>query len=537
MTLLFLEPLTQTLNALTAWLLIASLKSVPLIVAIVVIQYGFKKSISANARYSLWLSLLLCLSIPFGWNIALDKSAAIPQIDSELVATQQQNTIALENITTAKTPPITTTITEQISAATSANKLHTLLSYIWLTVLLSLFSITLWQLQRFKLICKTATPANTQQEQLLTNSKLLLGMKRKIPLLYSEKVHSPLTFGLFKPVIILPTSIEQELTQTQIQYVLLHELTHIQGRDIFWNWVTYWIVLFHWFNPLVWYASKRMKADMEIACDAKVLTHLSQGERNDYGVTLISVSQLASKPEKFNYSLGILENQHELKNRLIMIKEFTTMTLKKTFIFGLIFSAFAFTALAQPNTQTDTNEKNALAHTNSSMTLAEFARHAEKDLKTQILVGQQYADYSIPVNISDKALDYGRFLSQLKINEFTAYKSSNYIQIVPARDARWLAIPTVQKGTKYFDDEYVTDSIKLEKTCAGSVLISLRPLVPQFGYLTTMESANTLIISDFYSNIVRLKAMINMLENNTPEKVDCSERNITTKQKPNPEKK
>lgn len=215
------------------------------------------------------------------------------------------------------------------------------------------------------------------------------------------------------------------------------------------------------------------------------------------------------------------------------------MTLKKSLAFGLVFSAFAFAfaALAQPNIKSNETESIPSTKTNTSMTLSEFARHAEKDLKAQILVGHELSNFTIPVNITDKSLDYGQFLSQLKINDLTAYKSSSYIQVIPVRDARSFAIPTVTKGKSYFDDEYVTDTIKLDKACAGSVLATLRPIVPQYGHLTTMESANTLIISDFYRNIVRVKEMIKTLEDNIPEKIDCSQRSIASKQMPKPEKK
>src|SRR5690606_33672272 len=108
-------------------------------------------------------------------------------------------------------------------------------------------------------------------------------------------------------------------TEKQLSLVLLHELVHIQRRDILCNWLAYGITLLHWFNPLIWLASKRMKADMEMACDAKVLSHLSLQDRNDYGLTLINVSQLTSKSLGFSHSLGILENHRELKDRLIMI--------------------------------------------------------------------------------------------------------------------------------------------------------------------------------------------------------------------------
>jgi len=59
--------LMQELNSFTGWLLIASLKSLPLIAVLLLAQYGLKKYLSAGARHSLWLSLFLCLSIPFGW--------------------------------------------------------------------------------------------------------------------------------------------------------------------------------------------------------------------------------------------------------------------------------------------------------------------------------------------------------------------------------------------------------------------------------------------------------------------------------------
>lgn len=528
--------LMQELNSFTGWLLIASVKSLPLVAILLLAQYGLKKYLSASARHSLWLSLFLCLGIPFGWNLSFDNRPA------ELLFS------STENITSVSTPEVITSptdstlimhantendINQATDAVTNTINYHSILSIIWLSIFSGLICITFWQLLRFKRVLQKASNATTQDYLLLNNAKHTLGISQTIPLLYSSQVSSPLTLGLFKPTIILPVNIEQRLTEKQLSLVLLHEMAHIQRRDILWNWLGYGITLLHWFNPLIWLVSKRMKADMEMACDAKVLSHLSSQDRNDYGLTLINVSQLPSKPLGFSHSLGILENHRELKDRLIMIKEFTTMTLKKSFVFGLVFSAFAFTALAQPNINPNETKSISSTKTNASMTLAEFAQHAEKDLKTQILVGRELSNLTIPVNITAKPLDYGQLLSQLKINELTAYKSSSYIQIIPVGEARSFAIPTVEKGKSYFDDEYVTDSIKLEKACAGSVLVTLRPIVPQYGHLTTMESANTLIISDFYRNIVRVKAIIKTLEDNIPEKINCSAINDN----PAPEKK
>lgn len=530
----------QELNSFTGWLLIASLKSIPLIAIFFLAQYGLKKYLSASARHSLWLSVFLCLSIPFGWNLSFDNRTAdlfsppinttIPTLVPEITISPTTATLTGNTNTEGITHQATNTIANSINY-------QNLLSLIWLSIFSSLVCITCWQVLRFKYVLQKASDATAEKYALLNTAQHILGMSQRIPLLYSSQVSSPLTLGLFKPAIMLPIDIEKRLTEKQLSLVLLHELAHIQRRDILWNWLAYGIALLHWFNPLIWIASKRMKADMEMACDAKVLAHLSPQDRNDYGLTLINLSQLSSKHPSFSHGLGILENHRELKDRLIMMKEFTTMTLKKSLVFGLVFSAFAFAALAQPNNKSEEINNIPSSNANNRMKLADFAKQAEKDLKSPVLVGNSLADISIPVSITEKPLDYGQLLSQLKINELTAYKTNGYIQIIAARDARWLAIPTVEKGKKYFDDEYVTDSIKLERNCAFSVLATLRPLVPQYGHLTAMESANTLIISDFYSNTLRVKAMVNMLEGNTPEKVVCSPQNIAAKQKPNLEKK
>ncbi|HSX52168.1 MAG TPA: M56 family metallopeptidase [Cellvibrio sp.] len=533
-----MESLTTGLNIFTEWLLIASIKSVPLIMVVLIAQRGLKKYFPASTRHCLWLCVYICLSSPVGWEISIDTnssalgpisettfipSATTTNTPEEILALSAESQLSSENSTAA----LATDIHHSID-------MYSLLSFIWLAIFCCLSLITLVQALRFSRIKNNAIPADIRQEKIFEAGKHKLAITRKIPLLYSTQIQSPLTLGLFKPVVILPVGIEQQLSANQLNHILLHELVHIQRHDILWNWLAYWLTILHWFNPLVWYANKKMKTDMEMACDAKVLTYISQHDRNDYGITLINVSQLTSKSLRISHSLGILENHSELKNRLIMIKEYTTMTVKKSIAFSLILGATSLIALAQPDSTPSTIANDAIVNTNHSMTLAEFAQHAEKDLKTPILVGQQFANLTIPVNLSDQALDYGKLLSQLKINEFTAYKSSGYIQIVPARDARWLAIPTVETGKTYFDDEYVTDSIKLEKTCAGSVLATLRPLVPQFGHLTTMESANILIISDFYSNIMRLKTMVKTLEDNTPTKVDCANTNSPAKRMPTP---
>lgn len=526
----------QELNSFTGWLLIASLKSVPLIVILLLAQYGLKKYLSASARHGLWLSLFLCLSIPFGWDLSFENRTAnlfSSPVKNNLVSISTQELIK-PSTTSTPTTPINTEVNlhQPINLDASTFEYRNILSLMWLLIFSGLICITCWQVLRFKQILQKSSNATTVDYKLLESAKQILNLNKKIPLLYSSQVFSPLTLGLFQPKIILPIDINQQLTEKQLSLVLLHELAHIQRRDILWNWLAYGITLLHWFNPLIWLASKRMKADMEMACDAKVLAHFSPQDRNDYGLTLINLSQLSSKHPSFSHGLGILENHRELKNRLINMKEFTTMTLKKSLVFGLVFSAFAFAALAQPEPKP--SKKDGHTSTEASISLQQFADKAEQDFKTKILIGIN-SDSRIQANIGKDPISYEQFLTQLQINGYTAFKTKDYIQILSVRDARTMA-PIAEKGKDYYADEFVTDYIRLEKSCAQSVLATVRPLVPQYSHLTTYIDAKTLIIVDSYSNIQRVKNVIATIEKNLDSPKDCADISIVKRENP-PQKK
>jgi hypothetical protein len=327
-----------------------------------------------------------------------------------------------------------------------------------------------------------------------------------------------------KPAIMLPKNLEHQLTPAKLKHVLLHEVSHIKRHDIFFNWIICLVNVLHWFNPVVWLACRYMRRDMEMACDALVLHHLDKTQRKSYGTTLIEISEIPRVSPRVQTALGMFENHNELKQRLHMIKDFTTMNIPNSIFFVVILTATAITSLAQPNTETSDKAPSAplakVSDVNSEdIELRNFAKFAEKELKMKVLVGQNYAKNSVQVNMAEP-LDYGKFLTQLKINEFTAYKSKDYIQIIPLRDARSFSIPVVEKGKTYYEDEVVTDYLTTDKSCAAQVLATVRPLVPQHAHLSS-DNGHTLIIIDTFGNIQRIRGAIKTLEANLDAPVDC----------------
>lgn len=118
--------------------------------------------------------------------------------------------------------------------------------------------------------------------------------------------------------------------------------------------------------------------------------------------------------------------------------------------------------------------------------------------------------------ISRKALTaaevYQLFLSVLQVNGYAAIPSGDSVKIVPSTTAKSYNLPLV-KGKLTDSQGLVTEVLSLHDLSATEMVPVLRPLVPQYGHLAAVASANALVVSDHADNIRRLAAIIASLEN------------------------
>jgi TonB family protein len=80
----------------------------------------------------------------------------------------------------------------------------------------------------------------------------------------------PLTWGIFRPVIVLPSSAAQWPEDRRCM-VLSHELAHIARHDWFLQICAELTRAIYWFHPLVWLAAARLRQESERAADDAVL--------------------------------------------------------------------------------------------------------------------------------------------------------------------------------------------------------------------------------------------------------------------------
>lgn len=87
----------------------------------------------------------------------------------------------------------------------------------------------------------------------------------------SPMLLEPGVFGVFRPVLLLPTGIANRLTPEQLRAIVAHELCHVRRRDNLSATVHMIVEAVFWFHPLVWWIGSRMVEERERACDEAVL--------------------------------------------------------------------------------------------------------------------------------------------------------------------------------------------------------------------------------------------------------------------------
>lgn len=115
----------------------------------------------------------------------------------------------------------------------------------------------------------------------------------KLPVYEAEGLPSPCLFGLFRPAVYLN---EAAMSAGHPEHVLAHEYAHYRHGDHLWSILRSICLVIHWYNPLVWWAAALCRRDCELACDASALRRLGEGERIDYGQTLLGMISRSRNP-------------------------------------------------------------------------------------------------------------------------------------------------------------------------------------------------------------------------------------------------
>ena len=139
-----------------------------------------------------------------------------------------------------------------------------------------------------------------------------LSIKNCVTLWFSNSIKTPVTFGFFKPVILLPISLINNISTEQAELIILHELIHIKCRDYLYNWFLLLMEVIYFFNPFIKILANILRLEREKNCDVQILNY--QYGKLEYAETLYKIAH--NNIILKGFQLGAFKNRSQLYKRI-----------------------------------------------------------------------------------------------------------------------------------------------------------------------------------------------------------------------------
>ena len=298
---------------------------------LLIAKWVFRNNLSSRMQYNLWLLLLGLLAVPF----MPFRLVSFPQIFSWLSSVQNSTTshadVGTNNVMNTDLSGTTNWMNDfalSVNHDTSSVTGYILLS-IWIVGMLAMMILVIKSSLRLRIIKRSALPLQNPEVRRLYN-KCLNEMKitRNIPVYSTAFLKSPIIVGFLKPCIYLPIHLISDYHESDMRYMLLHELQHYRHKDAIANYLMNFAGVLYWFNPFVWFALREMRNDREVACDTSVLKMLEEDDYEDYGNTLINfIEKVSISP--FPFAASLSGNMKQIKRRIINIASYEKPTFYK----------------------------------------------------------------------------------------------------------------------------------------------------------------------------------------------------------------
>ena len=192
-------------------------------------------------------------------------------------------------------------------------------------------------------------------------------LKRRIKVRQFSGISTPMTYGLFRPVILLPENMDFNDIQN-LQYILYHEFVHIRHYDVILKILATTALCVHWFNPFVWVMYILFNRDTELTCDECVIKHFGREKRSVYAGMLISMEERKNIFAPFcnNFSKNAIEERIESIMR-IKKKSVLSLSIACAVVVGTA-GVFATSVQADKEESTQTVEDTVVADSDTEYT-------------------------------------------------------------------------------------------------------------------------------------------------------------------------
>ena len=281
----------------------------------------------------IWMLVMIRLLIPFEMPFGINFPRNVSVVNSDPVLESRNIQFIIPSVG-AQNSPIEHGFTiatnpnaaEHISDVDASLDPTNAIVWIWALGMVTIATYFVISHIKFSRYISDSIPIQNKFTQQLMNG-YQLKLKRKIQIRQSQKIVSPLTYGVMNPVILVPKMFNWH-DSNQLEYIFAHEYIHIKRFDCLIKTVATIVLCIHWFNPLVWVMYVLLHRDIELSCDEKILELFGEQAKSNYALTLIDLAEkqnnLITAYSHFSKHVGIEER----------IKMIAKMNIKKESMIG-----------------------------------------------------------------------------------------------------------------------------------------------------------------------------------------------------------
>lgn len=266
-------------------------------------------------------------------------------------------------------------------------------------------------------------------------------LRRKVQVRYSDQIDTPLTYGILRPVILLPKGMDW-LDTRRVAFVLAHEMAHIRRFDSLTKWLLTAALCIHWFNPLVWAMYVLMNRDMELSCDEAVLKKYGGDSRAEYAMALVGM-------EERRHSFAPMANcfcKNALRERITSIMKSRPASRAKTVLAAVLVLAVACGFATAASKDTDQVSESLAQASNVQDQLSKSPDQAselayESGLAMKVVTDQE---------MTYTQEQYDMMVSELYIEDYEAMSIAEFNRTIYKRISENIALQS-------FVEEYAWD--------------------------------------------------------------------------------
>ncbi len=314
-----------------------------------------RKLFSPKWQYYIWLTVLIVMILPIRLNLP-KKTEVVPNIVTE-IAVNTEPQIQKNTPTAAEIPQKTQKI--PVPQVNFSADIWEYLSAIWLFGAILVFAA---KVMKYILFLRAIHKNSVRDTD-------IADIPKRLRVYRTDMLDAPLIVGIIRPKLFLP---DAELSDSDLSYILMHELTHYRRNDILYKWFAAAVQSVHWFNPIVYAVSRQIDSDCEISCDYAVTRNLTESEQHGYMkmiLDLLANSKSGLRP----LTTQMASEKRTLKRRFTMIKTKKTtskfMSALSAVLAVVILSATVFASGIMQNNFTSDGVKYEVYNGDNKITL------------------------------------------------------------------------------------------------------------------------------------------------------------------------